>query len=263
MANSRIVRIAALACSAGLSAAFLALPSASADVNQCGNLIICIDIRVPGASSSGSTGGGTTGGSAAGGSNGGSPGFTTGGSAITTGGVIAGAAGGGGNQQPPPPAPADVALMALAQLKLERPEIEVTPPGGKLGLVGLPVWMWLRAPAANVWSPTWISKELTVGTVTVTAHARSTRVEWDMGDGNKVPCDGPGRPYQPSDANDMGPCSHKYLKTSKDKDGDKFTITATVFWEANYTDAAGTHPLPGMTGANTTTVRIGELQVIN
>jgi hypothetical protein len=259
MANSGIVRIAALACSAGLSTALLSLPSAKADVNQCGNLLICIDIRVPGSSGGTGTTGGT--GSAGGSTGGGTPGFTTGGSAITTGGVTTGQV--GGNPPPPPPAPADVALMALAQLKLENPKIALNPAAGKLGLVGLPVWMWINGDDKHTWSEEWQSQTLTVGAVSVTAYARSTRVEWNMGDGTTVTCRSPGRPYQPSDLNNMSECGHRYTKTSHGRPDEKFTVTATVYWEARYTDAEGSHPLPGMTGTDTTQVRIGELQLVN
>ncbi|MFI1377921.1 hypothetical protein [Embleya sp. NPDC020886] len=260
MANSRIVRVAALTCTAGLSAAFLVLPSAKADVNQCGNLLICIDIRVPGSSGGTGTSGGT--GSAGGSTGGGTTGFSTGGTAVTTSGATAGQ-GGGGNQPAPPPAPADVALRALATLGLENPEIAVNPAPGKLGLVGLPVWMWIAGNSKTTWSKEWLSQTLTVGTVSVTAFARSTKVEWNMGDGGKVTCDSPGRPYQPSDLNNMSECGYKYKNTSQGQPGDKFTVTATVFWETYYTDAAGSHPLPGLTGTDTAEVRIGELQLIN
>ncbi|GCD97566.1 hypothetical protein [Embleya hyalina] len=257
MATRRALRSAAIACTVGVSAALLVLPSANADVNQCGNLIICIDIRVPGGSTGGGTGGATGGGAEGGtGEVGFPPDSGIGGNAGNT-------AGQTGNNAPPPIAPADVALMALAQLKLERPQIKVNPADGKLGLVGLPVWMWIDSPAANVWSSAWLSKELKVGDVSVTVFARSAKIEWDMGDGSKILCDGPGRPYQPSDLNKMGPCSHKYTTTSKGGVDDKFTVTATVFWDAYYVDASGRHNLPGMTGANSTTVRIGELQVVN
>ncbi|MGW1995435.1 hypothetical protein [Embleya sp. NPDC001921] len=153
--------------------------------------------------------------------------------------------------------------MALAQLRLENPKISVNPADGNLGLVGLPVWMWINSQDKHVWSTEWLSQPLNLGGVSVTAYARSVKVVWNMGDGNTVVCNGPGRPYQPSDLGDMSKCGHKYVTTSRGKTGDKFTVTGTVYWEAYYTDAAGSHPLPGMTGTDTTTTRIGELQVLN
>ncbi|MEU0935482.1 hypothetical protein [Embleya sp. NPDC005971] len=257
MAGRRVVRSIAIACTAGVSAALLGLPSATADVNQCGNLLICIDIRVPGGTTGGSTGGNT--GGTAGGSSG-EQGFPPDGGIGTSAGNVPGQT---GNQNPPPPAPADVALRALATLGLENPEIAVNPAPGKLGLVGLPVWMWIAGNSKTTWSKEWLSQTLTVGTVSVTAFARSTKVEWNMGDGGKVTCDSPGRPYQPSDLNNMSECGYKYKNTSQGQPGDKFTVTATVFWETYYTDATGSHPLPGLTGTDTAEVRIGELQLIN
>lgn len=257
MAPRRVLRNVAIACSAGVSAALITLPSATADVNQCGNLIICIDIRTPGGTSGGGTGG-NTGGGTGGGS--GEPGFPP---DDGIGGTAGNTAGQGGNAGPPPPAPADVALMALAQLRLENPKISVNPADGNLGLVGLPVWMWINSQDKHVWSTEWLSQPLNLGGVSVTAYARSVKVVWNMGDGNTVVCNGPGRPYQPSDLGDMSKCGHKYVTTSRGKTGDKFTVTGTVYWEAYYTDAAGSHPLPGMTGTDTTTTRIGELQVLN
>src|SRR3954451_24194435 len=77
----------ALGCSASLGAFLFLLPSASADASKCGDLIICVDVTVPGG-----TTGGTTGGSGPGGGQ--SSQGTTGGSSSTE---YPGVAGGGQN----------------------------------------------------------------------------------------------------------------------------------------------------------------------
>lgn len=264
-----LVRGTALASSAGLGACLFLLPSASADATKCGDLIICVDVTVPGGTTGGSTGGGSGNGSGSNSQGG------TGGTPSTEypdaseggqNGIDGGGPGAPGDpviDTPPLPTPAEVAAVGLAQLELRRPKVFMTPKEGKLGLVGLPVWLWIDASDPQRWSPGGIHREVTVRTVTVTVWAYSPSVTWNMGDGTTVECYTSGEPYDPSYGEKESTCGHKYNKTSMGKPNDKFTVTATVNWKSYYVDATGRHDLPNLVGTTETTARVGELQVIN
>jgi len=139
----------------------------------------------------------------------------------------------------------------------------MNPSEGNLGLVGLPVWLWIDSNDPTRWSPDGISKTLTVRGVTVTVVARSTLVTWDMGNGATKECRFPGRPYQPNQEVNELDCTYKYATTSRGQPDNKFTVSATVTWEASYTSPAGTFDLDDLSGSAGTTVRVGELQVMN
>ncbi|MGC0417421.1 hypothetical protein [Embleya sp. AB8] len=264
MEKSTIVRSTALFCAAGICAGFLFLPSASAGVNNCGDLIICIEVPTPGGDTGGATGGsGTGGGTTTGGGNS-DPGFTQGsGSHVATGGQTTSNATGG--TVPQVPTDAQVAGLALGELKLRKPSIHMTPEAGRLGLVGLPVWLWIDSEDPHQWSLEGISKTVTDRGVTVTATAHSPYVTWSMGDGSKVDCYNPGKKYDPAYRTPTSPdCGYVYKRASADQPQARYTVTATVHWEASYVGSDRiTHLLPDMTGETSTTVRIGELQVVN
>ncbi|WP_143657854.1 hypothetical protein [Embleya scabrispora] len=260
MTTSRLTKGVILGCTAGLTAAVLTLPSASAGVNECGDLIICIDIPTPGnATVSGGTGGGGQG--ATGGGSGPSNPFPDSGAGgiagATTGNTTAG--GGGGALTA-----AQVAALAVAQLELRKPKVFMTPGEGKIGLVGLPVWLWIDTSDPHRWSREGVEKTLKVGDVQVTVTAYSTSVTWDMGDGHEKTCENPGREYTPADGSKESPlCGYKYTKNSGSQPKDKYTVTATVNWKAYYVDGGGRHELSDLAGASSTTARVGELQVMN
>ncbi|MFI6977982.1 hypothetical protein ACIBSV_05250 [Embleya sp. NPDC050154] len=262
MTTSRLTKGAILGCTVGLTVALVSLPSASADVNECGDLIICIEIPTTGGSGSGGGSGGSTGGGATGGGSGPTNPFPDPGAGGIAGATTGNATTGGGGANAP--TAAQVAALALAQLELRKPKVFMTPNEGNLGLVGLPVWLWIDTSDPHRWSPNGISKTLKVGDVEVTVTAYSTSVTWDMGDGNSKTCHNPGVPYTPSAGNTASPaCGYKYTKTSAGKTANKYTINATVNWKAFYVDAQGRHELSDMAGASSTTARVGELQVMN
>jgi hypothetical protein len=266
MDNVRILRGLALTCIAGVSAAIMFLPTASADdVENCGDLIICI--KIPGSGGSAGGGGGSTTGSSgtAGGGGGSEPGFTQGGSDFSALGAST-TTPAGNNGNPQAPTDAEVATMAVAELRLRKPTVHMTPETGKLGLVGLPVWLWIESDDPHQWTQDGISKKVTDRGVTVTATARSPYVTWSMGDGTTITCHNPGTKYDPS--RDGGAssttCGHQYSKTSLGKPNERYTVTATVHWNASYVGSDNiVHLLPDMLGTTSTTARIGELQVIN
>jgi hypothetical protein len=141
--------------------------------------------------------------------------------------------------------------------------IGIVPESGpdRVGLVGLPVWMWVENQTANTWGP--ISDSASEGTVSVTATATVAEVAWDMGDGSRVTCTGPGTPYTDHYGKQESPtCGHRYAKMSTDQPDDAYQVTATSHWVVQWTGGGQsgtmefdltTEPLP---------VRVGEAQVL-
>ncbi|MGF1662559.1 MAG: hypothetical protein ACFCVG_08815 [Kineosporiaceae bacterium] len=160
--------------------------------------------------------------------------------------------------------PEVLARSAVESMGLRGVDIGMVPTPddpASIGLVGLPVWLWVAEPSPATWGP--VSATASAGAGSVTATARVSRVEWSMGDGAVVTCPGPGTPYADSHGDAMSPdCGHRHTRASVDRPGQAYPVTATSAWEVTWTastGAAGTIPLQL---TSTAQVRIGELQVL-
>ncbi|MBS2547712.1 hypothetical protein KGQ19_12625 [Catenulispora sp. NL8] len=170
-------------------------------------------------------------------------------------------------QNPPPtgngPTPTDLAKQAQAEMTLNGPTISTAPTTGGSGLVGMPVWLW-TAQTPQTWGPQ--SKTATVPGLSVTATATAKSITWDMGDGHQFSCANPGTAYAPSYGSAASPnCGYTYTQPSGGNPGGDYKITATTIWQVSWvasTGQTGTLP-PVTTPPSTTTVKIGELQVVN
>lgn len=125
----------------------------------------------------------------------------------------------------------------------------------RVGLVGMPVWMWAQEPGIQTTGP--LSATALAGTATVTSTGRVARIDWDMGDGTTVTCQGAGTPYQDSFGKKESPdCGHVY-----EKQGNPYTVTATSHWVVDWHGA-------GQSGSFTldltseTQIVVGEAHVI-
>ena len=169
---------------------------------------------------------------------------------------------------PPPnsgagPTPREVATIAIEQMNLSAINIGIAPKPGpnSIGLVGMPVWMWAATPNSHTVGP--INASASAGGLTVTATARLHRVTWDMGDGTKVRCAGPGTPYTASYGDQKSPtCGHVYNKSSAGSPDDRYAVTATSDWVITWAGAgqSGTIRLNGLSRA--VEISIGEAQVL-
>lgn len=172
---------------------------------------------------------------------------------------------------PPPgvgggPTPYEVAQMAIARMGFKAGDIGIVPePGpGKLGIVGMPTWMWVKNPGPPTTGP--ITASASAGGITVTATAELDRIEWDMGDGTTVTCEGTrakGTPYNKSYGDQDSPtCGHRYKKTSGGKPNNAYTVTANAYWVVNWSGAGqtGTITLDPLT--RSVQIRVGEMQVL-
>lgn len=161
------------------------------------------------------------------------------------------------------PSPREVALMAIEKMNLRAIDIGITPEAGddRVGLVGMPVWLWVNDPGPSTFGPATASAS--AGGITVSATARVHEITWDMGDGTQVVCRSAGTPYEPRFGKRKSPnCGHVYEKSSAHQRGEKYTVTATSDWVITWAGAGqtGTIRLGGL--ARSVDITVGEAQVL-
>lgn len=161
------------------------------------------------------------------------------------------------------PTPREVAQVAIDSMALRAIDIGITPRPGtnSVGIVGMPVWMWVANPDEHTFGPATASAS--AGGITVTATARVHQVTWDMGDGTEVVCRTAGTPYQPSFGRRKSPdCGHVYERTSGHHKGGQYTVTASSNWVVSWGGAGqtGTIRLNGL--ARSVQITVGEAQVL-
>lgn len=158
-----------------------------------------------------------------------------------------------------PVTPAQLAARAVDSMTLRGPDIRTAPPAGALGLVGLPMWLW-TAVGPTTWGPN--SATASVPGLSVTAVARATRIVWDMGDGTRLTCAGPGTAWSPSASTTVSPtCGHVYRRSSATRPGQVYTITATTTWSITWSGGGQSGAL-SRSRTSTVTARVGELQAL-
>ncbi|HEY8473564.1 MAG TPA: hypothetical protein VIL37_13140, partial [Natronosporangium sp.] len=165
---------------------------------------------------------------------------------------------------PDGPSISELAQQAMDILPLADPVIGIVPNPDGAGLVGMPVWMWLENPEA-AWGP--VSVSVPGPGITVTAQGQATQVEWQMGDGTTVVCEGPGTPYEPRYGDQRSPsgCDHVYTEPSRSQPTGRYTVTATVSWHLQWwvePQGSGAEGEDFRSRVSQTTVRINELQVV-
>lgn len=164
--------------------------------------------------------------------------------------------------------PQQVAQIAIKQMNMKSINVGLAPTPTEanpkaMGVIGVPVWMWVANPDASTYGP--ITASASAGGITVTATATVERVEWNMGDGSDAINCGQGTPYDSSvDGTKSSPdCGYTYQKTSWDKPNHEYTVTANSYWKVDWAGAGqqGTIRLPAL--VSTVHIREGELQVLN
>lgn len=163
------------------------------------------------------------------------------------------------------PSPRALADQAVEAMNLRAGQIGIVPEAapGRVGIVGMPAWMWIADPGESTTGP--ITRSASGGGITVRATATLDRVVWSMGDGATVTCSGAsarGTVYQASyDTAPSPTCGHTYTAMSDDQPDDAYTVTATSYWTVTWAGggASGTIPLQL---SRSTQVRIGEIQVL-
>jgi hypothetical protein len=153
-----------------------------------------------------------------------------------------------------------LASMAEARLDLPLPHASTSPAADRDQLVAVPTWLWVDG-----WAP--VSRSATAGAVTATVTATPESVDWDMGNGERVHCDGPGTAYdttKPSTAQSSD-CTYTYRRSSADQPGERYVVTSTVTWRVTWsaTGAPGGGGLGTVTRSSTTRLRVAEAQALN
>ncbi|MET8453135.1 ATP/GTP-binding protein [Streptomyces sp. NPDC005209] len=142
---------------------------------------------------------------------------------------------------------------------LTGPDIASPRPAGRY-LVGMPMWMWVNQ-SPTTYGPN--SASASLAGVTVTATAKVTRIDWQMGDGTTVTCQGPGTTYTASYGKRESPtCGHTYSRTSAAQPGGKYPVTAIATWTVNWQATGGETGQFTETRQSQQLLAIGELQVV-
>lgn len=156
----------------------------------------------------------------------------------------------------PPPDPETLARRAVAQMQLKPITIGIVPNDDpdSVGLVGMPIWLWVADPDDQTIGP--ISRSVSEGGFTVSATAEVERIRWSMGDGGVKTCNGPGTPYKLKYGITESPtCGYRF-----DKQGE-FTVTARSDWVVRWRSIGETGTFRVYLTQNTQVV-IGELNVV-
>jgi hypothetical protein len=152
--------------------------------------------------------------------------------------------------------PMTLVYQAVGMMQLAPPLIKTAPTAGQIGLVNMPVWLWVTK-SENTWGP--IVRSASVPGLTVTVTAQVKAVNWGLGDGNTIRCEGTGTPYTKAmGVKDSPDCGHRYKKTSHELPGCKYPVTATAQWDIHWRSTLGDAGQISMTQQAATQLRIGE-----
>ena len=146
--------------------------------------------------------------------------------------------------------------LANARTQLTAPTPAINPDATAGGIVNLGMWLAIddpgtttaRASLANVWAQ-------------VTAEVAN--IEFDLGNGDTINCDGLGTPIPDwaLDSLDQGPCGYTYPQSSPDDD--PYQLTITTNYTITYTTSTGANgTLAPITRSVTIDYDVDEIQTI-
>jgi hypothetical protein len=152
--------------------------------------------------------------------------------------------------------PVTLAYQAIAKMQLAKPQLRTAPGVGQIGLVNMPVWLWVDK-SENSYGP--ITRFAEVPGLRVTATGVVKAVDWTMGDGKTVRCEGAGTPYSKAKGiADSPDCGHRYRKTSHEQPKCQYPVNATAHWSITWQSTLGDTGQIDMTQQASTQLRIGE-----
>jgi hypothetical protein len=152
--------------------------------------------------------------------------------------------------------PVTLAYQAVAAMQLQPPVVRSVPGLGQVGLVNMPVWLWVEK-SENTWGP--ITRQASVPGLTVTATAKVKALDWSMGDGKTVRCEGAGTPYSKSFGIKASPdCGHQYRKSSREQVDCRYKVGATARWDITWQSTLGDTGQISMTQQAATQLQIGQ-----
>ena len=167
----------------------------------------------------------------------------------------------------PPVDPRMLALQAENSLRLPTPILHFNPAASSV--VNLPTWLWIDP---LLWHQ--LSVTASAGSVSATALATPQSVTWQMGDGGRVVCSGPGRPFDLSHPAQQptSDCQYTYRVSSLGQatsdgnpDDASFPVRATVTWAVSWNarGAPGQGVLPPLATTAAASVRVVQVESIN
>ena len=157
---------------------------------------------------------------------------------------------------PAPPDPEVLARRAVAAMGLTAVTIGIVPEDlpGRVGIIGLPTWMWVKDPGPGSWGP--ITRTASAGGYSVSATGQVDRVVWAMGDGSTVVCRKLGTPYADSFGKRSSPdCGHTYTRQGT------YTVRATSYWVVTWAGMGQTGSI-ALDFTRSTVITMGEVQVL-
>jgi len=126
--------------------------------------------------------------------------------------------------------PGRVAQQLVRRAPFELADAKIAPPPTYHTYINYLNWLWIPE---GQWHE--VSVSLTVRGAMVTLTATPTYVAWDMGNGERVSCAGPGRAWvrgMPEDAPTN--CSFRY-GSMQDAEGDRWTVAARIHYTLRWT----------------------------
>ena len=150
-----------------------------------------------------------------------------------------------------------LAQRAVEQMALVGPAIRTPLDGDQIGTVGIPLWLWTEQGPTTWWPNT---ATASVPGLSVTATARAKWIDWDLGDGATMRCEGPGTPYIPGRV-ESPTCDHVYIASSAGQSGDVYTVIGTTTWEVTWS-GGGMSGVLQVTRSSSAPIPIGGLQVL-
>lgn len=156
----------------------------------------------------------------------------------------------------PPPDPEQLAREAVRRMQLKPITIGIVPNDDpdSVGLVGMPIWLWVEDPGDQTIGP--ISRSVSDGGYTVSATAEVERIRWSMGDGGVKTCTGPGTPYKLKFGITESPtCGYRFETQGT------FAVTARSDWVVRWRGIGETGTFR-LSLSESTQVVIGELNVV-
>ncbi|MGH9157817.1 MAG: hypothetical protein ACRD1K_18725, partial [Acidimicrobiales bacterium] len=160
--------------------------------------------------------------------------------------------------------PVEVRQEAFEHLELPTPQINMNPQPDADQVVTIRTFLWTDK---DLWQPQ--ESTVSVPGVSVTVRAVPDRLEWDMGTGatERVVCWGPGSPWNPAapEGDQDTSCSFVYRRSSAAQPGQRYPVTATLFWRVSWAvaGAAGGGSLGVVPRSTSTSVRVVEVQTVN
>jgi len=149
------------------------------------------------------------------------------------------------------------AEAALSRTVLPVPGIAMSPPPGRQ-VVNLAAWLAID-PA--VWRP--VRAQASAGGLTVTTTAEPVATEWDMGNGDRVRCDGPGTAWDADRPDAIPACAYTWRASSRQAPTGAFAASVTVVWRASWSAGTAGGDLGEIRRSTPFAVTVAEIVAVN